>query len=135
VGLKMVHQLRKKRPKTGKIEYWIESVPNRYGFGRDYTLILAEVTPDRKLLSEKRFWLGQDAKVFSRMLGMDTRYAVEHYTKKARSRNFDKIQKHIARDVLRVMLGRTERNWNKGLTQKELRGLMGGVKAWEMAVE
>jgi len=131
----MVHRLKKKISKTGRIDYWIESVPNRYGFGRDYTLILTEVTPDKRVVNERRFWLGQDAKVFSRMLGMDIRDAVPYYTKKAKSKNFAKVQKHIARDVLRVMLGRTEQNWNKGLTQKELKGLMGGVEAWGMAVE
>jgi len=44
----------------------IEMTPNGYGFGYDWTLVL----PPTKKWGVQRFFMGQDAKVCARLLGM-----------------------------------------------------------------
>jgi len=113
---------RASRPKTQKkITYRLESVPNRYGFGRDYTLIIGN----------KRYWLGQDAKVFARILGMDMGYGVDYYTKKANSKDFDKLAPHIAGDLIRTFLGKEA---DSPITQEDLKKLT-KAQAWDLASE
>ena len=73
---------------------FIESLPNRYGFGRDWTLVVKHGKTSRK------FWLGQDAKVFSRIIGIDHSYAVDHYSEKAGSRNWDDVEPFIREDLI-----------------------------------
>ena len=119
----MVHK--RKQP---NISYWLEATRNAYGFGHDYWLLMS----DGK--RTKKFMLGQDVKVFSRALGMDMGYAVDYYSKKAKSKNFEKVSKFIATDILKTNAGRTEDNWDKKLSQEELRAMFKG-QAWEMAVQ
>ena len=90
------------------IEYDLIATKNAFGFGHDWTLIL------KKGEKVKKFWLGQDVKVVSRILGMRMDYAVEYYKTKANSENFDVIRKLIARDLLKKFLD-TQR-----LTQEQL---------------
>jgi len=52
------------------MEATIESVPNPYGFGRDWSLVV------KFRDTEKRFYLGQDVKFCSRVLGMAPREVV-----------------------------------------------------------
>ena len=44
----------------------IEMTPNGYGFGYDWTLVL----PPTKKRGVQRFFMGQDAKISARLLGM-----------------------------------------------------------------
>ena len=81
------------------IEYDLKIRPNAYGFGKDWSLVLT-----RDGVS-KSFWLGQDVKVTSRILGMSIREAVEHYKTKANSSNFEALSPLIAGDILRKKLG------------------------------
>lgn len=119
----MVHKI-----KSGRITYWLKAVPNAYGFGHDYFLYMSDGR------TTKSFMLGQDVKVFSRALGMDMRDAVDYYSKKAKSKDFDKASKFVATDILKVNAGRTEDNWEAPLTQKELRNIF-KAQAWEMSVQ
>jgi hypothetical protein len=104
------------------IEYELIAKPNAYGFGHDWTLVLS------KNGEQKHFWLGQDVKVISRILGMRMAYAVEHYKKKANSSNFDVVKEYIAADILREKLN-TQR-----LTQEQLEKLWKRPK-WDLAVQ
>ena len=90
----MVHKI-----KSTRITYWLKAVPNAYGFGHDYFLYMS----DGK--SVKSFMLGQDVKVFSRALGMDMKYAVDYYSKKAKSKDFNKVSKFIATDIVKANVG------------------------------
>jgi len=119
----MVH----KRQKP-KISYWLEATRNAYGFGHDYWLFMS----DGK--KTKKFMLGQDVKVFSRALGMDMGYAIDHYSKKAKSKDFNKVSKFIATDILKTNAGRTQDDWDARLSQAELRNLF-KAQAWEMSVQ
>lgn len=105
-----------------KITYELLASPGAYGFGHNWTLVLKRGT------QTKRFWLGQDVKVVSRVLGMRMDAAVEHYKKKASSENFEVIQEYIAADILRKLLD-TQR-----LTQEQLEKAF-QANQWEMAVE
>jgi len=108
----------------GQVKYWLEVSPNAYGFGNDYILCIK--TED----AFKRFWLGQDAKVFRRILDIDIRYAVEYYSRKAGSRNFEKVQKLIARDIIKAFLGLAE---DEHLTDSKIRRLL-DAESWELSV-
>lgn len=46
-----------------KMNAIVEIMPNRYGFGTDWTLVIEHEG------QTKRFWLGQDAKVCQRIIG------------------------------------------------------------------
>lgn len=105
------------------IKYDLEARPNAYGFGRDYTLYLTDTTTGRI----RRFMLGQDAKVFSRMLGMDMRDAVDYYAKKAKSRDFSKVKKLIARDIISTLT-------DGDISQARLRTLMQTAQDWDLHV-
>jgi len=99
------------------------SPAENYGFGRNWTLnITKDGTPVQS------YWLGQDAKVTSRMLGIDFKDAVDYYSKKAKSKNFDKVSQFIARDIIRASIGEGR------ITQKKLRKMMGG-ESWALAVQ
>lgn len=120
----MVHTRKKSKPKSPRFTYELDVYPNPYGFGRNYNLILK----DGKTGKSKKFYLGQDAKVFSRMLGMRMGDAVGYYSKKANSKEFDKVKPFITKDILRAVSGK------KVITQEVLGELM-GVEEWGMAVE
>ena len=105
------------------IKYDLDARPNAYGFGRDYTLTLIDTTTGRM----RPFFLGQDAKVFSRMLGMDMRDAVDYYTKKAKSRDFSKVKKLIAKDIISTIT-------DGDLSQAKLRSLMQNAQDWDLHV-
>lgn len=119
----MVHKI-----KSSKITYWLKAVPNAYGFGHDWFLYMSDGS------RTKSFMLGQDVKVMSRALGMDMSYAVDYYSKKAGSKDFDKVSKFIATDLVKVNVGRGESNFDAPLTQGELRRLFKG-QPWEMSVQ
>ena len=106
-----------------KITYDMIAIPNAYGFGKDWTIIIKK---DGKLA--KSFWLGQDVKVVSRILGMRMNEAIEHYKNKYGSENFDVVKDYIAADILRKVLD-TQR-----LTQDQLEKLL-NRNNWELAVE
>jgi len=110
------------RENRNMITYDLYAQPNAYGFGHDWSLVL------KKDGVSKQFWLGQDVKVVSRILGMRMDVAVEHYKKKANSVNFDVIKEYIAGDILRKKLN-THR-----LTQEQLEKIF-RMTRWELAVE
>ncbi len=106
--------------------YRIETYPNAYGFGRDYTLIISYNG------KERRFWLGQDAKVFSRILGIDMQFAIEHYTNKAKSKDFNKVQHFIAEDILKAVTN-TEQDFD--LEDDIVIKVFEEAKDWSLAVQ
>jgi len=107
------------------ISYSLSAQPNGYGFGHDWTL---NVSDGKKKAS---FWLGQDAKVFSRILGMNNDSAVDYYAEKAGSRVWEKVQKLIAGDVIRAVLGLEQ---GERITSVHIKKLM-TAQAWELAVQ
>ncbi len=102
------------------------SVPNRYGFGRDWTLKVSRGSKSRS------FWLGQDAKVTSRILGMDMRDAVDYYSKKANSKDFDKVRKFIAEDILATILYNDS---ERDIADADVDKLLKDAQDWSLAVE
>jgi hypothetical protein len=104
------------------ITYELVARPNAYGFGKDWTLVLTKGTV------KKSFWLGQDVKVVSRILGMSMANAVEFYKNKANSSNFEVIAPLIASDILRTILD-TQR-----LDQDKLEQVF-SMNSWEMSIE
>lgn len=104
------------------IEYELLARPNAYGFGKDWTLVMTKGT------QKKSFWLGQDVKVMSRILGMSMREGVEYYKKKANSSNFEIIAPLIASDILRKKLD-TQR-----LTQDKLEEAF-KKNVWGMSIQ
>jgi len=133
----MVHQLKKKitkapkgihKAKVGKFEFWLTTVPNAYGFGRDYTLIIQ----DTKSGVVRRFWMGQDAKVFSRVLGIRMEDAVDYYSEKAKSKEFDKVQKYIAEDILKAV---AYNDVDVPLKEKDVEKMFKEAEDWSFAVQ
>ena len=104
------------------IEYDLKVRPNAYGFGKDWSLVL---TKDGV---SKSFWLGQDVKVVSRILGMSIGETVIHYKAKANSSNFEAIAPLIAGDVLRKKLD------VQRLTQEKLE-IAYKMSAWSWSVQ
>ena len=82
--------------KRVRTKYDLEIEPEGYGFGHNWTLV--------KKTGKKtnRFWLGQDAKVTSRILGMDFGNAVDYYSRRAGSKDFKKVKPYIVRDIVRA---------------------------------
>jgi len=79
----------------------------------------------------KNLMLGQDAKVFSRMLGIDMRDAVRYYSEKAGSKDWDKVKKYVRDDIIRALLGKEQ---DEPITQGDLRRLL-KAEPWETSVE
>ena len=104
------------------IEYDLISTNNAFGFGQDWSLVLV-----KKGRPPKKYWLGRDYQVVSRLLGMRMNVAVEYYKKKANSENFEVIKHHIAGDILRKVLN-TQR-----LTKEQLERAY-SMNSWELAV-
>ncbi len=109
-----------------KPTFRLETYPNAYGFGRDYTLIIAHNG------KERRFWLGQDAKVFGRILGIDMEFAIEHYGNKAKSKDFNKVQKFIAEDILKVV---TQTEKEIDLADEDIIDIFEKADDWSLAVQ
>jgi len=113
----------------------LEAHPNPYGFGRDYTLVLTKgKLKDKRFEVSKirKFWLGQDVKVFSRALGMRMEDAVEYYSKKAKSEQFEKVAPYIAKDIVKVALRKSP---EEPLTQKDLKKIMKEAEDWSLSVQ
>lgn len=53
----------------------LETVPNPYGFGQDWSLVVEY--KDYAKTKQKRFFLGQDVKFCKRVLGMEPSHVVE----------------------------------------------------------
>lgn len=105
------------------ITYKLTAIPNAYGFGSDWNLVLKN---ESKVI--KTFWLGQDVKVVSRILGLRMDAAKKYYKDKYGSDNFDVIQEYIAADIIRTVM-KTQR-----ITQEQLEK-MAKLNSWEIAVE
>lgn len=103
------------------IEYELKVRPNAYNM-KDWSIVL------KKGNVKKEFWLGQDIKVMSRMLGMSMREAQIHYREKANSNNFEVISQLIASDILRKVAN-TQR-----LDQDKLEMIF-QMNSWELTVE
>jgi hypothetical protein len=106
-----------------KIEYELKAKPNAYGFGNDWNL---EFKRGNQII--KTFWLGQDVKVVSRLLGLRMDALKKYYKDKYGSENFDIIKEYIAADIIRAVL-KTQR-----ITQEQLEKLV-LLNSWELAVE
>jgi len=103
----------------------LETEREGYGFGHNYTLV---ATCGKQ---QKKFWLGQDAKVFSRALGMRMEDAIDHYSEKAGSRDFDKVKVFIAEDIVRANLSKKA---DDEITNKDIKKIM-KAEAWGLAVQ
>ena len=112
-------------PSIPKRSYWISARPNAYGFGHDWDLV---VKAGKK---KQVFMLGQDAKVVSRALGMRMDDAVDYYSKKAGSKDWEKVAPLIADDVVRANLGLEA---GEPIMPAHIKALLTG-QPWEMAVE
>jgi len=110
-----------------KVDWKIELLhePNRYGFGKDWTLRLTDGGEIKNL------WLGQDAKVTARLFSMDFRFAVDHYTKKAGSKDFDKVAPLIAEDIVRTACGLEA---DEPVHVENVRELM-KLESWQLSAE
>ena len=75
----------------------------------------------------RSFWLGQDAKVFSRVLGMDMRDAVPHYSELAKSKEWGAVMPLIAKDLVLTI---TNKDFENGI--REL--LKPKIENWELHV-
>ena len=125
---------------TNEIQADIETTPNGYGFGRNWSLVLKK---EGKTIDSK--YLGQDAKVSSRILGLDN--AMEYYADRYRALvedkqavSFSDVSEMIAEDIIAVMTG-AEYDRELGclaggmeLTDENLRELA-EKPSWSMAVE
>lgn len=125
---------------TNEIQADIETRPNGYGFGRNWSLVLKK---EGKTIDSK--YLGQDAKVSSRVLGLDD--AMVHYAERYRAIHGDKravwfsdVSEMIAEDIIAIMTGAEY--------DRELGCFIGGMEltdenleklaekpSWSMAVE
>jgi len=119
----------------------IQTKPNAYGFGKDWSLVLKK---DGKIIDSK--YLGQDVKVSQRVLGI--RDAMAHYASKFRENNpgfegvvrFQQVSEMIAEDLLLAMTGaRYEHEVGRyvggiELTDENLEELA-DKPSWAMAVE
>lgn len=85
-----------KKHARARTQFDLDVTPNAYGFGHDWTLV--KKTGKKK----SRYWLGQDAKVTSRMLGMNFDQAVSHYSGMAGSNQFEKVKPFIVSDIVRA---------------------------------
>ena len=105
-----------------ELEYTLKLGGSPYGFGRNWSLVIQEEDSGETV---KSLFLGQDAKVMSRLLGK----AVDDYEQKYDTRDFSELKEHIARDIIYALQGSTEE-----ITQETLQDLA-NMKGWEIAVE
>lgn len=82
-----------------KINIRLIAINNAYGFGKDWQL---EVEKGKK---KKVFWLGQDCKVCSRLLGTDMGALAEHIKEKFSTPNVEFDRKDINNYLSRLVLG------------------------------
>jgi len=97
-------------------KYTLKLGGSPYGFGRNWHFVIW------KNGKKKEFFLGQDAKVLSRVLGVKASY----YTNK-HGKDFDKSKDHIARDLLK--------NWCSGNITKKKMDAVWNNQPWGFAVE
>jgi hypothetical protein len=105
-----------------ELDYTLKIGGSPYGFGRNWSLVIEDKSTGETV---KSFFLGQDAKVMSRLLGK----TVDEYEKEYGTRKISELKEHIATDIIQA-LNRS----NKEITQDVLQKLT-DLKEWELAVE
>lgn len=109
--------------KKGSIRVWMTSTAGAYGFGRTWTLHMADVTTGK----HKEFWLGQDAKVISRAMSQDYRTYTTSVADKVQSSSWDKVMPVVVNDYLDAIINTPD--------EKTLKKVMGQLEVWSLAVE
>lgn len=110
----------------GAIRVWMDSGPGSYGFGRTWTL----KAHDAKIGKGYSFWLGQDAKVMHRAMGVDYDTYPQDVSRLAKSREWDKVMPFVVTDYLNSIMadGRVP-------DETSLRAGFSELQPWELAVE
>ena len=134
-----------KKARRGKLIAWISvgSPNDNYGFGSNWNLNVG-----RKNVSEKSFFLGQGAKVTSRMLGVNYGDYVKHITeervkinpyKRSGASRFPserewisdkRVNKAVTQDVVSGLFGDS----SDPVTSKKLKKLL-KAQSWDLAVQ
>lgn len=105
-----------------RLTYELKLGGSPYGFGRNWSLVIKEEESEETV---KSLFLGQDAKVMSRMLGS----TVDAYEQEYGTREFSELKEHIATDIIYALQGNREE-----ITQETLQELA-DMQEWEVAVE
>ena len=66
----------------------VSATTENYGFGKNWTIIITKMI-NGQVENVKRFWLGQDAKVCSRIIGTDIKSLANHLVRKYKTKHFD----------------------------------------------
>ena len=132
-----------KKKVKGKLKAWVSagSPSENYGFGSNWSLNVG-----RKDKVEKSMWLGQGAKVTSRMLGMDYGDYVQDVSKRVGAKKkFNneadflknkKVNKTVTSDIVHTSFGDeySEGGWSGEVDQKRLKKLL-GAEDWGLSVQ
>ena len=80
----------------------VSATNGNYGFGKDWILHITKVI-NGQVENARRFWLGQDAKVCSRIIGTDIKSLSNHLVKKNKTRNFEnkRLNSSLAKMILK----------------------------------
>jgi hypothetical protein len=139
----------KKEQLKGKLRAWVSagSSSENYGFGSNWTLNIG-----KKNTPVKSFWLGQGAKVTSRMLGMDYGEYVKNVSNRLqKNKQFKnekdfflnkKANKIVTEDILHTALGdqyiddgdEFGGGWSGEINSKRLKKLI-KAQDWDLAVQ
>jgi hypothetical protein len=81
----------------------VSATNGNYGFGKDWTVIITKMI-NGQVENVRRFWIGQDAKVCSRIIGTDIKSLANHLVKKYRTRNFEnqRLNQGLAKMILKA---------------------------------
>lgn len=134
----------------GKLSAWVSagSSSENYGFGSNWTLNIG-----KKGTPIKQMWLGQGAKVTSRMLGSDYNDYVKNVSERVKAKkqfkneadwlSNKKVNKEVTQDILHTTFGDEwiqgktgidEGGWTGTIDSKRLKKLL-GIQNWELAVQ
>lgn len=81
----------------------VNATNGNYGFGKDWILHITKMI-DGKIENARRFWLGQDAKVCSRIIGTDIKSLSNHLVRKYKTRNFNsqRLNQSLGKMILKA---------------------------------
>ena len=93
----------KKNKMKATYQVSVSAASGNYGFGKDWTVIIKKMV-NGQVENVRRFWLGQDAKVCSRIIGTDMKSLANYLVKKYRTRNFEnkRLNSSLAKMILKA---------------------------------
>jgi hypothetical protein len=95
--------LTRKRQMKATYRVSVSATNGNYGFGKDWIIVITK-TINGQVENIRRFWVGQDAKVCSRIIGTDMKSLAIYLVKKYKTRNFanKRLNQSLGKMILRA---------------------------------